>query len=86
MYYAPDESNGLGQFSLPGFLNTVQNTGNTVTDVTQTVKSPQFQQSIERAETDAEVYMVTQLGLQTLATVATFGIFLIALSKFMKGK
>jgi len=46
---------------------------------TQYLQSPQFQEQVKKVTQDIEMYTYAQLGLQTVATIATFGLFLIAL-------
>lgn len=51
---------------------------------TQYAQTPQFQQQIQEVKSDAEMYLAAQMGFQMVATIATFGIFLMMLNKFLK--
>lgn len=53
-----------------------------ITRVTQAL--PQFEQQVGAVQKDVEMFVYGQLALQTLATVATFGIFLMLLHDFVK--
>lgn len=48
------------------------------------VNTNELQKNIQTISEDAEMYVYAQLGLQTVATVATFGFFLITLYTFLK--
>ncbi|NDQ57343.1 MAG: hypothetical protein GZ088_09760 [Acidipila sp.] len=62
------------------------NAANTAVQAAGYAQTPQFSQQVDKVTGDVETYLFAQIGLQTMATVATFGIFLIALHKFMRNK
>jgi hypothetical protein len=47
-------------------------------------QSPQFQTQFKEAKSEVEQYLYAQMAFQAVATVATFGIFLMMLYKFTK--
>lgn len=68
---------------IPSGATSAVNTAAQVAGYTQT---PQFGQQVTKVTDDLEMYVYVQLGLQAVATAATFGIFLIGLHKFMRSR
>jgi hypothetical protein len=79
---------GMGQLlpNITSLIGSTAQTGANVASLSQAIQGPALMQKVDEITNDAEVYITAQLALQTLATVATFGIFLMMFYKFNREK
>lgn len=50
----------------------------------ETIQQPAFQQQVKEIKSDVETYFYAQMALQTISTLAIFGIFLMQLRNEMR--
>lgn len=77
----------MGQFDIASVGQAVGQAAQGVAKAAQGaqyLQSPEFQQEVKQVSQDVQMYAYAQLGLQTVATVATFGFFLIMLYNFIR--
>jgi len=91
MYYHKAGMRGMGVdlTALTEALKQVPSlaqTGVKVAGAVETVKSPDFQAQLKKAEQDITDYMYAQLALRTLSTFAIIGLFAISLAQAKKGR
>lgn len=70
----------MGALLPAGIMSAVSGAANTAT----AFSAPQVQDKIVQVSDDVEMYVYAQIGLQALATAAAFGLFLLALHKFVR--
>lgn len=77
---------GMSAISIPSFLTAATGAANTASNAAAAFSSPQVQDKIVQVSDDVEMYVYAQIGLQAIATAAAFGLFLLALHKFVREK